>query len=715
MANIGQAAVFLAMLLAVYACLAAVVGRYTGSPRLLISSRNAVLACTVLVTVAVAVLELLLLTDDFGTLYVAQVSSRQQPLVFKITALWGGQAGSLLLWAWFLSIFCTAAVLHQWKRLPAYMPHVIVVTQSTLAFFLSLSSGLWALLESPLLALGRGPAAALFAEMANLDPFHPLRFVAADGSGLNPLLRHPGMVLHPPLLYLGFVGFVVPFAFVTGALVRGDYSDLWLRTMRRWVLVPWLFLSLGLLLGMWWAYGVLGWGGYWGWDPVENAALLPWLTATAFLHSAVVQERRGMFKAWNVALLFLTYGLVIFGTFITRSGVVDSVHAFALSGVGPLLLIFFAVNLFYAVYLLFGRLDQMAGENQLQALLSRESLFLLNNVLFLLVAFVTFWGTIFPVVSELVAGQKAIVGPPFFNRVNGPLLAILVVLMGVAPLAPWRVGVKGESARHLVLPGAVGVLAVAGVYAGGIRQFTVLPGTQIKLLPVALLLGLVLFSGVATVGECWRGVQLRRHNAGERYVRALRTLFVRNQRRYGGYLVHLGVVLMALAVIGTNFLGDERQVSLAPGESVSIQSPLNGEHVLTYVGLKQTAVPGDVESAIAVMRVKHNGRVVGELYPRRDLYQLQQQVTTVPAIRHSLAGDLYVVAAGWEDSGARAAVKVYVEPLVNWLWIGGLVFVIGTVLALWPHATTRSGGAVNLDNPVGFAPKSVGAICEGES
>ena len=589
-----------------------------------------------------------------------------------------------------------------------YIPHVIVVTQTTLVFFVSLSSGLWAFLEHPLLVLGNERVAALFAEMANLDPFRQSVFVAADGSGLNPLLRHPGMVLHPPMLYLGYVGFVVPFAFATGALAVGDRSDTWLREMRRWVLLPWLFLSLGLMLGMWWAYGVLGWGGYWGWDPVENAALMPWLTATAFLHSSVVQERRGLFKAWNLVLLFLTYGLVIFGTFVTRSGVVDSVHAFALSGVGPLLLIFFGANLFYVVYLLFSRFDRLADTNQLHAILSRESLFLLNNILFLAVAFVTFWGTIFPVVSDLMAGQKAIVGAPFFNRVNGPLLALLVILMGVAPLMPWKVSPKAQSARNLAWPGVVGILAAGASYAGGVRQLTALPGTQFKLLPVALLIGLIMFSGALIVLEYWRGILHRRRSYGDGCLQAAGALLVRNQRRYGGYLVHLGVVLMALAVVGTNFLSEERQASLSPGDSVTIQAPLVGTYSLTYTRFEQVSTQNDLESAVAVMQVRRNDRAVNELRPRRDLFVSQQQVTTVPAIRHTLMGDLYVVVAGWEEG--RAAVKVYAEPLVNWLWIGGLVFVLGTVLALWPHSTGRADSAAVLDQMGDIPVKDAGLV-----
>jgi cytochrome c-type biogenesis protein CcmF len=345
--------------------------------------------------------------------YVANVSSREMPALLKITALWGGQDGSILFWAWLMATFAFVLLIRRWDQDRDLLPIVIVVTMSTLAFFIGLD-----LLAS--------------------NPFRRLDFIPTDGRGLNPLLRHWGMVIHPPLLYLGFVGFVVPYAFAMAALVARRADAHWIRRTRRWTLIAWLFLSLGLLLGGRWAYDVLGWGGYWAWDPVENAAFMPWLAGTAFLHSVQIQEKRGMLKIWNMVLIILTYGLVIFGTFITRSGVIDSVHAFARSAVGPAFFGFIVLTSVASVWMLLRRLDDLRSDNRLESIVSREAVFLLNNLIFMTLTFSVFIGTVFPMVSELVTGEKITVGPPWFDRVTGPQFGLLVLLMGIAPLLAWR-------------------------------------------------------------------------------------------------------------------------------------------------------------------------------------------------------------------------------------------------------------------------------------
>jgi len=388
MANVGYVALLLALVLSLYAAVAALVGARRRVPELVMSARNAALAVTGLLTLAVVILEYLLISGDFRTLYVAEVTNRAMPLFFKMTALWGSQAGSLLFWSWLMSLFSGAVLLRKWGKMRTLMPYVIVVTQVTLAFFVSLIAGIWTLLEAPLATLGFANGAALLADMITINPFHQLGFTPADGNGLNPLLRHWGMIIHPPMLYLGFVSFVIPYAFAIAALATRQTGDLWIRATRRWTLIAWLFLSLGLLLGAWWAYGVLGWGGYWAWDPVENAALMPWLVGTAFLHSVMIQEKRGMFKVWNMVLIILTYSLVIFGTFLTRSGVISSVHTFAQSGIGPLFLGFIGVMFIASVVLLFERLDSLKSENELDSMFSREAIFLLQNLLFLAILFV---------------------------------------------------------------------------------------------------------------------------------------------------------------------------------------------------------------------------------------------------------------------------------------------------------------------------------------
>jgi cytochrome c-type biogenesis protein CcmF len=684
MANVGYVALLLALILGLYATVAALVGARRRVPELILSARNAALTVTGLLTLAVIVLEYLLIRGDFRTLYVAEVSNQAMPVFFKMTALWGSQAGSLLFWSWLMSLFSGAVLLRKWGKMRTLMPYVIAVTQVTLVFFISLISGVWALLAAPLEALGLASGAQLLADMVNINPFHQLGFTPADGNGLNPLLRHWGMIIHPPMLYLGFVSFVIPFAFAVAALVTRQTGDLWIRTTRRWSLVAWLFLSLGLLLGAWWAYGVLGWGGYWAWDPVENAALMPWLTGTAFLHSVMIQEKRGMFKVWNMVLIIMTYSLVIFGTFLTRSGVISSVHTFAQSGIGPLFLIFIGAMFVYSVILLFERLDTLKSENELDSMFSRESIFLLQNLLFLAILFVTFWGTIFPVVSELVAKQKAIVGPPFFNQVNGPLLAALVVLMGIAPLMPWRRASRSKLARLLLWPVVVGLAATIVLFALGWRDFAILPGTQARVLPVSLFYGFIAFTAAVTVLEYWRGMSARHRSTGESYLRALWTLFGRNRRRYGGYLIHSGVIMMALGVIGTNFFQSETQRNLAVGESFTINSSFSGEYTLTYEGLSTLPAPDDVSRTGATLTVSRDGRRIGELHPSHDFFIPQQQPMTIPAMRYSLIEDLYVIVAGWEDGGTTATFKAFVNPLVNWLWIGGFVFILGTAVAAWP-------------------------------
>ncbi len=684
-ADLGYVALSLAFVLAISSAVAAWWGERRRAIELILSARNSVLAVAGLLTFAIALELYLLLSSDFRVMYVAQVTNRAMPAFFKLTALWGGQAGSLLFWSWLMSLFAAAAVSGSWRRAQILIPKVIVVTQLTLAFFLSLISGVWALAASPLRAIGLAESASLMAEMETLTPFYQLGFTPADGSGLNPLLRHWGMIIHPPLLYLGFVGFVIPFAFAVAALSTRQTSDVWIRVIRRWTLVAWLFLSMGLLVGMWWAYGVLGWGGYWGWDPVENAALMPWLTGTAFLHSVVIQERRGMFKVWNVVLIMITYSLVIFGTFLTRSGVVSSVHAFAQSGVGPLFLGFVAATFIASVILLFERLDSLRSEHMLDSLMSREAIFLLNNLLFLAIFFVTFWGTIFPVISELLAGQKAIVGPPFFNQVNGPLFALLVLTMGIAPLMPWRRTSLGKLGRLVLWPSVAGLITTLGLLAiPSLRQFAVLPSTQLHMVPVTIFYGLLVFVVVVIGQEFWRGIHARRRTTGETWLRALLNLIGHNRRRYGGYLVHLGVVMIALGVIGTNFFKVETQRNLSKGASFTITSPLTGSYTLTYEGLNLHATAEDVRRTAATLRIAQEGRFVGLIQPSQDFFIPQQQAITVPAMRHSLAEDLYIILAGWEDDGTTATFKVYIEPLVNWLWIGGLVLVLGTAVAVWP-------------------------------
>jgi cytochrome c-type biogenesis protein CcmF len=429
-ANFGFGVLVIAFLVTLYSVFAAIYGAYKKIPSLVESARRAMLLTWPLLTLASGVLIYLLVTNRFEVQFVYEVTSRSMPAYLKVTAWWGGQAGSLLFWSWLMSAFASLVTLRKWDRDREFLPWVIAVACVTMAFFI----GMNIFFENPFAQLYQtfeGVSAHTF------QPEGSILFRPEDGQGLNPLLRHPGMIIHPPMLYLGFVSFVIPYAFALAALITGRSDDRWIRLTRRWTLWAWLFLSFGLVLGGRWAYDVLGWGGYWGWDPVEIAAFMPWLTGTAFLHSVMIQEKRGMLKHWNMLLIILTYSLVIFGTFLTRSGVLSSVHAFAQSAIGPLFFGFIGLTLITSVALLIHRWGSLKSETQMTSLLSREALFLLNNLLFMSILVVCFWGVMFPLISELFTGQKVTVGPPFYERATSPLFAALMMLMGVAPLSAW--------------------------------------------------------------------------------------------------------------------------------------------------------------------------------------------------------------------------------------------------------------------------------------
>jgi cytochrome c-type biogenesis protein CcmF len=649
MPHIGYVATVLALALALYAAVIAVLGARRQMWELVVSARNAVFAVAGLLTFAVVILEILLITGHYQTEYVFQTSNRAAPLFFRITALWGSQDGSLLFWSWLMSIFGAIVLFQKWDSMRHLIPYVIAVVQVTLAFFVGL---------------------VVF--VAN--PFVQLNVIPADGTGMNPLLRHFGMIIHPPMLYIGFVAFVIPFAFAIAALITRQTGDLWIRTTRRWTLTAWLFLSLGLILGGWWAYDVLGWGGYWGWDPVENASLIPWLVATPFLHSVMMQESRGMLKRWNMALVILTFCLMLNGTFLTRSGLIASVHTFAQSAIGPLFLGFIALVFIFSFYLFVSRWDDLKSDNELDSLISRESFFLLNNLLFIGLAVVVWWGTHFPLFSEALTGEVIVVGPPFFEQTTAPLWAAIVLIMGVAPLVPWRRASLRRLGDTLLWPAAAGLATMAILYlVVGLNIFWAVLG-----------FGLCAFTLTTTLIEYWRGVSARHRSQGERYPVALQKLIGRNRRRYGGYLVHIGVILIAIGVIGSRFYQVETQQNLAVGESMSISSQGRGTYELTYQGLRDGPSPDDRLITEAVLDVSYNGAPVGQLIPTREFFVVQQQPMTIPDKRSTLADDLYVVLAGWEGTGQTATFKAYINPLVNWIWIGGLVFILGTLVAAWP-------------------------------
>jgi cytochrome c-type biogenesis protein CcmF len=452
-------------------------------------------------------------------------------------------------------------------------------------------------------------------------------------------------------------------------------DDAWIRTSRRWSLFAWLFLTIGLVLGGRWAYDVLGWGGFWGWDPIENAMLLPWLTGTAFLHSVMIHEKRGMLKVWNIVLIILTYSLVLFGTFITRTGVVSSVHAFAQSALGPAFFAFIGFTFLASVSLLLRRLNTLRTENQLSSLLSRESAFLLQNVLFLAVTFAVFWGTIFPMISELLTGTVITVGPPFFKRVTTPLFASIVLLMAIAPLLAWR----RQSGRKLIKAIAwplVASLGISSVWAFTHREH---PASFFSL-------WLVVFAVLSILWEFWKGTQARMASQGENPITAVFRLMNRSRRRYGGYLIHLGVVMIALGFIGDAFFKSETQGTLGIGESLEL-----GKYAVRFDNLVQFPGSDGREVVEATVSLFKDGEFIKELNPRRDYFVVQQQPVTVPGVYSTLGEDIYLLLVGWEEIGLSASTfKLYVNPLINWTWLGGLVVALGTTIAIWPQRGTRT-------------------------
>ena len=642
MADIGYIVLLLALLASLYSAIVFIFGVKGRNPRLVDSARNSLLAVCGLVTISVAILVYALLTHDFQIEYVAQHTSSDMSLPYLLSALWAGNDGSLLFWAWLLSIFGTVVVLQKrdvGKELVPYASSIVMFTQ---AFFIILL-----LLVS--------------------NPFQTLSFTPAEGMGLNPLLENPGMIIHPPVLLAGYVGFTVPFAFAIAALLSRRLGDEWIRAIRGWTLLAWLFLGVGNLIGAWWAYVELGWGGYWAWDPVENAGIMPWLVATAFLHSIMMQRRRGILKVWNMVLIILTFNLAIFGTFLTRSGILSSVHTFGESVLGPFFLAFIGIALIGSLGLLYYRKKGLKGEAEMESLVSRESTFLLNNLLLVGAAFAIFLGTVFPVISEAVRGVKISVGAPFFNQVNGPIFLAIILLTGVCAVIGWRRASIKKLVRSFIWPlGATLILGIV-LFVLGIREWYAL---------VAFLLcSFVIFT---ILYEWFRGTRARHRMRAENYLKAFWGLIWSNRPRYGGYIVHIAIILIAIGVIGSSFYSAEKEAILMPDESMTIK-----HYTLTYESIDSF----ETESKMVVMAtlsVYNQGKLIGRLTPEKYFHRSYEQPVTEVAIRATLLEDLYVILVGWDEDGT-ATFKVLVNPLVSWIWIGGGVLVLGGLIAFWPE------------------------------
>jgi cytochrome c-type biogenesis protein CcmF len=647
MTFIGQLALALALVLALYSIGANIYGIRMQRGDVLASARHGLWAMAAMVALAACALWSGLLRSDFSLEYVASYSSTTLPTAYKITALWGGQQGSLLFWTLLLSVFTGIVAFQNRERNSQISPYVLIVLAAVAVFFLG---------------------------MLNLvtRPFDAMIPAPAEGTDLNPLLQNYWMAIHPPSLYTGYVSTTVPFAFACAALITGRLDDTWIRSTRRWALFSWFFLTLGNMFGARWAYEVLGWGGYWAWDPVENAAFMPWLVMTAYLHSVMVQERKDMLKVWNLALIGLAFALTLFGTFITRSGVISSVHSFTQSGLGPYFLSFLLIVVAAYTGLLLSRIKDLHSPAELESYLSREAAFLFNNLILVGIAFAVFWGTIFPVLSEAVRGVKITVGPPFFNKVNGPLALALIFLMGVGPLIAWRRATRRNLAQSFAAPALAGMVTGLLAFAWGIRGWYVLTGFSLA----AFVLGTVIV-------EFERGVMARGRMVHESPPRALVNLVAKNNRRYGGYIIHVGVVFAFVAIIGSSFFKTEVKRSVRQGQSFEV-----GPYHLVYLGLSSLDT-AHLENLTARLNVMRHGKTVEVLEPAKLLYKRQQQPATKVAIRATLASDLYVVLAGVDDKSGLVTFDVFLTPLVSWLWLGGLMMALGTVVTMWPNARER--------------------------
>ncbi|MBU2608658.1 MAG: heme lyase CcmF/NrfE family subunit [Chloroflexi bacterium] len=648
MGDAGYIVLLLAFAAAIYSAIAFALGGRGGHPALTESARNGLLAVFILVTLSVEVLVFALVTHDFSIEYVASYSSRDTSLPYLISGLWAGNAGSLLFWAWLLSLFAAVVTFQKRKSGHELLSYAATILMTTEAFFLILL--LW---------------------VAN--PFRTMAFVHPDGMGLNPLLENPGMIIHPPALLAGYVGFAIPFAFAISALLTRRLGDEWIVAVRRWTLLTWLLLGAGNIIGAWWAYMELGWGGYWAWDPVENAGLMPWLVATAFLHSIMMQRRRGMLKVWNMVLIILTFSLAIFGTFLTRSGILSSVHTFSESGLGPLFLAFIGITLLGSLGLLYFRRKELKSEAEMESLVSRESTFLLNNLLLVGAAFAIFFGTIFPVISEAVRGVKITVGAPFFNQVNGPIFLAVILLTGLCALIGWRRASIKNLVRGFLWPLAAAVILGISLVISGLREWYALAAFCLS--------GFVLFS---ILYQWFREVKARHRIKAENYFKAFWDLLGVNKPRYGGYIVHLGILLLAIGIIGSSFYDVEKEAVLMQGESMSLNN-----YTLTYESTDQY----DTQSKTVVsatLAVYNKGKLLGKLIPEKHFHRNHAQpltegaTVTEVAIRSTLQEDLYVILISADKNG-RAAFKVLVNPLVNWIWIGGGFLVLGGLIAFWPE------------------------------
>ena len=645
-AAIGASALLTALAAALFAVAAALIGQRLRRAALLLAARRAIVVTAAFTTLAIGTLAYALLNDDFTLAHVASVSSRDMLPHMKWASLYSGQPGSLLFWTWLLSLLLAAFTIVTVPRIPWGAAHAVAASGTILAAFLV-------------------PAVFL------ASPFEFSAVTPADGVGLNPLLVDRAMLIHPPFMLAGLVSTAVPFALGAAALLSGQIDGRWIRSVRHWALLSWLLLSVGNILGAWWAYTTLGWGGYWGWDPVENSALLPLLPMTAFVHSLMVQERRGVLKLWNLALVFAAFGLAVFGTFNVRSGLVASVHSFALSDVGPYFLVVLGLTLATSIALLGWRAGRLRPDHDFESLASRESALIVNNYMFTVIALIVLGATLFPVFSELAQGARITVSAPFYNDVIGPLLIALVLLIAAGTVLPWRRAGNATLVRRFRGPLAVLVGSALVLAALGMHDRFALAGTSAAIV--------LLF---VTLREFALGARGLRAAGGRSWPAALLGLFERDRRRYGGYLVHLGLGVMAIALVGSNVYQEQTRATIAPGESFEV-----GRYTLDYEGLRERAgsANGIELEVAALLTVRRGEEQVGTLAPGRRFFRnFPQQPMAIVDVDLGLREDLYVFLQGWDDAGV-AEINAFVNPLMAWLWIGAGVYVLGGIVVFAPQ------------------------------
>jgi cytochrome c-type biogenesis protein CcmF len=714
MAVLGRALILLALAVALYGIVAALVGARRGRQDLVDSARRAVYAVAALTVGAFAVLESAFLRSDLSYALVASYSSKTTPPFYQATAAWSSQEGSLLLWLMLLALWSSLVLFLTRRRLRDVVPYATAVLLGFGAFFATLL----AFFESPFTVLAVAPA---------------------DGQGLNPLLRHPSMMIHPPMLYSGYTLFAIPFAFGVAALIRRRVDADWIAATRRFALAAWLFLGVGILLGARWSYAELGWGGYWAWDPVENASLLPWLTGTAFLHSIMLQEKRGMLKTWNASLILATGTLCILGTFLVRSGILESIHAFGASTLGIPFIVLIGVMIAGSIGLVFSRRDALRSEHRLDSMLSREAVFIANNLVLVGLAFVVFWGTFFPLIAEALTGTRKTLGPPWFDEYTVPLTLVLVLLSGIGPVIPWRKATAKGARRAFMLPVTAFAVTVGACVAFGLAD---------RFLAV-LMFAFGAFVAATVAQELWRGMGARKAMAGEPAPLALVSLVRRNRRRYGGYIVHLGMALLFVGVAASSSFQAERDVRLQPGDTARV-----GDYTVRF---ERSSADVDVRGGRledirfgATLRVTRDGEQPFTVLTERRYYPssdpslgpvgryFEGEATSEIGLRAGLTRDFWAafqpdqesiravadgldrrladappeqqmraafgLAAVIRDRPPAATFRLIASPLVSWIWLGALVVFAGGLLAAWPapdaarrKATARATARVAQD------------------